>query len=207
MIVCCLVPDGLETDILAQHNDLAAAAGPNFVELHFYPSGEVPDGYFFYVCPDHLAYELIASGSKVPGNVMAYGPKANAPFALDAGFCDFLTEPWDYAELMARIRRRWSSCHFRFSWGEIYCDGQNTELNGVALKYAPGFHRFMRFMAINAGKILSRKNVLLVMGQRNPNSRVLDQYAVCFRKAYAGICGDGRQVLSCLRNKGYLLSL
>jgi hypothetical protein len=207
MHVCCLIPEGFDTDVLEQHNDMVARAGPRQIELHFYPPGEIPDGYFYYVCPDGLAYELVSDGGMLPGNVIAYGPRVNAPFALDAGFCDYMTEPWDYAELIARIRRRWDSNIFRFSWGELFCDGQNTELNGVKLKYSPGFHRFIRFMAINAGKTMSRRNVLLVMGQRNPASRVLDQYSARFRKAYAGICGDDRQVLSCLRNQGYHLSL
>lgn len=194
------------TDVLKEQYQALTTEGAQNLDLLFYPPEDFPGGFFFYVCPVQMLENLVVDHGILPGQILAFGPASHVGLAFETGIGDYLKDPWDLAELVARIDRRWGNDEFHFSWGTMVCDGYRTSINGIKLNHPPGFHRLVRLLAMNAGKALSRKNLLMVLGHRNPGSRLVDLYVSWLRKEIKVIIGHADGIISSQYGKGYQLS-
>ncbi|MGH2590139.1 MAG: response regulator transcription factor [Actinomycetota bacterium] len=153
--------------------------------------------------------ELRSAGNRMPVIILTARSHLDDTVAgLDRGADDYVTKPFRFEELLARIRARLrtggSAEETELRAGEVALDlmtrrarvgDREVELSAREFALAEVFFR-------NAGHVLSREQLLsLVWGyDRDPGSNVVDVYVGYLRKKF----GDG--VITTVRGMGYRLS-
>jgi DNA-binding response OmpR family regulator len=153
--------------------------------------------------------ELRSAGNRMPVIILTARSHLDDTVAgLDRGADDYVTKPFRFEELLARIRARLrtggSAEETELRAGEVVLDlmtrrarvrDREVELSAREFALAEVFFR-------NAGHVLSREQLLsLVWGyDRDPGSNVVDVYVGYLRKKF----GDG--VITTVRGMGYRLS-
>jgi DNA-binding response OmpR family regulator len=152
--------------------------------------------------------ELRSAGNRLPVVVLTARSQLEDTVAgLDRGADDYVTKPFRFEELLARIRARLrtggSAEEMELRAGEVAIDlltrrarvgDRDVELSAREFALAEAFFR-------NAGHVLSREQLLsLVWGyDRDPGSNVVDVYVGYLRKKL----GEG--VIATVRGMGYRL--
>lgn len=111
--------------------------------------------------------------------------------ALDAGADDYVTKPFDTAELLARIRaaQRRSLTEIGdpvFDSGVLYIDfaARQVKVNGEEIRLTPTEYSLLRVLVQNAGKVVTQRQLLrTVWGEKSESqAQYLRVYITHLRK-------------------------
>ena len=110
----------------------------------------------------------IREWSQVPVLVASVRDRASDKInALDAGADDYVTKPFDSAELLARLRaiqRRADSGHdsTEFRNGPLRIDfaARSATVNGKEIRLTPIEYSLLRVLAVNVGKVVTLRQLL-----------------------------------------------
>ena len=115
--------------------------------------------------------------------------------ALDAGADDYVTKPFDTAELLARIRaaQRRSLTEIGdpvFDSGVLYIDfaARQVKVNGEEIRLTPTEYSLLRVLVQNAGKVVTQRQLLrTVWGEKSESqAQYLRVYITHLRKKLEG---------------------
>jgi len=161
---------------------------------------------------DLLCRELRERGSRVPILLLTALDGVEQRIAgLDAGADDYLTKPFDFGELLARlraiIRRHAEPEPAEISVGDLVIDTRRhavrrnrREIPLTATEFA-----FLLYLARNAGRVVSRAELMARVWEASPGnySNIIDVYASRLRRKIDE--GERVSLFSTLRGAGFLL--
>ena len=155
---------------------------------------------------------LRSRGDRTPVLLLpALGSVEQRVAGLDAGADDYLAKPFEFSELLARLRalgrRPVAAAEERLVAGDIELDEQrhvarvaDTTVELTAREFA-----FLAYLIRNAGQVLSRRQILDAVWGAEPDvySNVVDLYVSYLRRKLAAV-GRARR-LRTVRGVGYTL--
>ncbi len=158
--------------------------------------------------------DIRAQGSRVPILMLTALDAVEQRIAgLDAGADDYLTKPFDFGELLARLRaltrRATDARSAQFVLGDLLLDRERrTARRGdrdIALT-AREFE-FLSYMCHNAGRVVSRAELMEhVWGETGPSySNIIDVYASRVRRKIDE--GEPVALFTTLRGSGFVLDV
>jgi two-component system OmpR family response regulator len=130
---------------------------------------------------------------------------------LDAGADDYLTKPFAFGEMLARLRaltRRHSDvAATRLAVGALVIDTarHRVQLGAATITLTAREFDFLVHLARNAGRVVSRADLMALVWQdaRGPYSNIIDVYASRLRRKLESV--PGGPVLMTVRGAGFLL--
>lgn len=162
---------------------------------------------------DRVCASLRASGMRTPVLMLTALDAVEQRIAgLDAGADDYLTKPFDFGELLARLRallrRSRQALASQISVGDLTVDTTRRTVTRGARPIALTAKEYdlLLYLARNAGRVVSRAELLLEIwgGEgRSPYSNVLDVYAGRLRRKLDE--GEPVPLLATRRGSGLLL--
>lgn len=105
------------------------------------------------------------------------GPPESVAPALAMGCADYLREPWEQEELLARLSRRARRIRFGCGERELLLVGERLEAGGRAITLEPGEARMLRALALAEGSPVERAFLALLAGssaETEEGSRAVD---------------------------------
>ena len=158
------------------------------------------------VTGEEILSRLRAAGSSVPVIVLTTQDAISDRVAtLNAGADDYLTRPYSFEELLARIRARLRAADqtdsSTISHGRVTIDVHTREahMGGKAIELSPREFAVLETWMRHAGQVLSQTQLLdQVWGyDRDPSSNVVEVYVGYLRKKLR------RDVVETVRGAGY----
>jgi DNA-binding response OmpR family regulator len=165
-----------------------------------------PDG--FAVCK-----ELRNAGQRMPILMLtARDAIEDRIEGLDRGADDYLTKPFEFRELLARLRallRRPSALQpSRLTVADLMVDtgGQTVSRNGRSIPLTAKEYALVEFLARNAGRVVGRAEIAEHVWdeQFDPFSNLIEVYVNRVRRKIDG--GGAKPLLHTRRGAGYVLS-
>jgi two-component system OmpR family response regulator len=132
-------------------------------------------------------------------------------FGLDSGADDYLTKPFDFAELSARVRamlrRNAGGDRLRLGVGQLVLDSETLRITcgETTIPASPKEFALLRLLATEAGMAVSRQRILEQVwgGSEHIDPNVVDQYiSYLRRKLSPAECGVK---IVTVRGSGYLI--
>ena len=150
---------------------------------------------------DDVAVLMLTARTEVPDRVQG----------LDAGADDYLTKPFAYEELLARIRtllrRRDTTATDMLRYGELHMevDAMEVQLDGRLVELTTLEFRLLEYFLRNARLVLSRAKILeAVWGlDTETTSNVVDVYVRYLRRKLEA--DGGPRLIHTVRGAGYVL--
>jgi DNA-binding response OmpR family regulator len=158
------------------------------------------------VTGEEILARLRAAGSSVPVIVLTSSDAVPDQVAiLNAGADDYVTRPYSFSELLARIRARLRAADqtvsTTFSHGRVTIDVATREvrIGGRSVELTPREFALLETLMRHAGQVLSQAQLLdQVWGyDRGPSSNVVEVYVGYLRKKLR------RDVVETIRGAGY----
>jgi DNA-binding response OmpR family regulator len=165
-----------------------------------------PDG--FAVCR-----ELRKSGHRMPILMLTARDAVEDRIAgLDGGADDYLTKPFEFRELLARlralIRRTGSLQAAQLVVADLIVDtvGQNVSRRGQAISLTAKEYALVEFLARNAGRVVGRAEIAEHVWDEefDPFSNLIEVYVNRIRRKVDS--GFGKPLLHTRRGAGYVLA-
>jgi two-component system, OmpR family, copper resistance phosphate regulon response regulator CusR len=165
-----------------------------------------PDG--FAVCR-----ELRKSGHRMPILMLTARDAVEDRIAgLDGGADDYLTKPFEFRELLARlralIRRTGSLQAAQLVVADLIVDtvGQNVSRRGQAISLTAKEYALVEFLARNAGRVVGRAEIAEHVWDEefDPFSNLIEVYVNRIRRKVDS--GFGKPLLHTRRGSGYVLT-
>lgn len=165
--------------------------------------------------PDGIAVcrMIRAEGNRVPILMLTALDAVDQRISgLDAGADDYLTKPFDFGELLARlraiVRRHAEPAAGTLSVGNLAIDTRRHRVTrGTrAVPLTAKEYAFLLYMATNAGRVVGRAELLTHVWNdaRNTYSNIIDVYASRLRRKIDG--GEPDALLTTVRGAGFLLA-
>jgi two-component system copper resistance phosphate regulon response regulator CusR len=155
--------------------------------------------------------EIRAKGNTVPILMLTALDAVEQRIAgLDAGADDYLTKPFDFGELLARLRaitrRRSDALPARIITGDVVIDTARHEVAraGRAVPLTAREYTLLVYLAQRPGRVIARAELLREVwdGSNNTYSNIIDVYAARLRKKLGD---DERQpLLATVRGAGFM---
>ncbi len=151
---------------------------------------------------------LRAAGSRVPVLVLtARDSSAEKVGALNTGADDYLTKPFTFAELLARIRalirRAAGSPAPMLRLGEVTIETSSHRVTraGVEVELAPKEYALLEYLALHRGTLVTRTTLHEhIYDERDATmSNVVDVYVAAVRRKL------GRDLIRTCRGEGYII--
>jgi two-component system OmpR family response regulator len=155
-----------------------------------------------------ILQRLRAARDPVPVLVLtARDGSADKVGALDTGADDYLTKPFTFAELLARIRaliRRAAGSPapvLQLGEIEIFTSAKRVMRAGVAVELAPKEYALLEFLALHRGTLVTRSKLYehIYDEEDATMSNVVDVYVASVRKKL------GRDLIRTRRGAGYII--
>jgi two-component system copper resistance phosphate regulon response regulator CusR len=165
--------------------------------------------------PDGLAVcrTLRAAGNRTPIIMLtALDAVEQRITGLDAGADDYLTKPFDFGELLARlravVRRRGDAAPSVVTVGDLVIDTRRHRVTrgGRTITLTAKEYAFLLYLATNAGRVVGRAELLSQVWNdaRNTYSNIIDVYASRVRRKIDD--GEATPLLATVRGAGFLLA-
>ena len=155
-----------------------------------------------------------AHGSRVPILMLtALDAVEHRIAGLDAGADDYLAKPFDFGELLARLRaldrRHGDTLTSRLVVGDLILDAQRHVAlrNGREIALTAREFAFLLYLARNAGRVVSRAELMEHVWDDHPNaySNIIDVYAGRLRRKVDE--GERVALFSTIRGIGFVLEV
>ena len=166
----------------------------------------VKDGY-------EVCRELRAAGFRAPILMLtARDAVDDRVEGLDSGADDYLTKPFDFKELLARLRAlRRRSAELRPAVARVADLTLNTASHGVerggrAISLTAKEYALLEFLVLNAGRVVGREAIAQHVWDESfdPFSNVIDVYVKRLRAKLD--TGYSRRLIHTRRGEGYILT-
>jgi DNA-binding response OmpR family regulator len=159
-----------------------------------------------------VCHEIRAKGSRVPILMLtALDGIEQRIEGLDAGADDYLTKPFDFGEMLARLRaitrRRGEVSSSQLAVGDLTIDTlrQTVRRRGRAIALTAKEYAFLLHLARNAGRVVSRAELIAHVWDdaKTSYSNIIDVYASRLRRKI----DDGEKVplFTTVRGSGFVL--
>jgi two-component system copper resistance phosphate regulon response regulator CusR len=164
-----------------------------------------PNG--FEVC-----HELRRKGLRIPVLMLTARDAINDRIqGLDAGADDYLTKPFDFGELLARLRalfrRSWNLRTERIIVDDLVVDpdGQTATRAGRHLLLTTKEYNLLEYMALNVGRVIGREEIAEHVWDEtfDPFSNLIEVYVNRLRRKVDE--GSPKPLIHTRRGAGYVL--
>lgn len=161
----------------------------------------------------HVCHAIRARGSAVPILMLtALDAVEHRIAGLDAGADDYLVKPFDFGELLARLRaltrrRADASTSAFITVGDLVIDTMrhSVQRGERAIALTAKEFAFLLYLSRNAGRVVTRAELIAHVWDDAPNSysNIIDVYASRLRRKIDG--GEPDRLFRTLRGSGFLL--
>jgi two-component system, OmpR family, response regulator len=168
--------------------------------------------------PDGDGFEVVrrirSSGPDVPVIFLtARDDVRDRVTGLALGGDDYVTKPFSLEEVLERIRavlrrtrRPAAAPRLRVAGLEINDDSHEVTRNGTAIELTPTEFKLLRFLMVNAGRVLSKRQILDHVWDHNPggDGNVVEPCVSYLRRK---VDQDEPRLIHTIRGVGYILRI